>query len=133
MNLSNRSVFDVVILNNYALAATSDGVWQRLLTDLMTNVGNKNNLNVNEYYLEQNYPNPFNPNTTINYSIPKRYFVTIKIYDILGREIQTLVNEEEPAGYYKVNFNASKYSSGVYFYQLKTRDFISTKKMILLK
>ena len=131
--LSNRSVFDVVILNNYALAATSDGVWHRHLTDLMTNIGNKNNLNVNEYYLEQNYPNPFNPNTTINYSIPKRYFVKIKIYDILGREIQTLVNEEEPAGHYKVNFNASKYSSGVYFYQLKTRDFISTKKMILLK
>ncbi len=99
-----------------------------------------------KFYLYQNYPNPFNPSTTIKYSIPtppvsspllkgrtKEGFVTLKVYDILGREVTTLVNEEKPAGNYQVTFDGSKLSSGVYFYQLKTGTNNSTKKLLLVK
>ena len=87
----------------------------------------------NEFVLHQNYPNPFNPSTSIQYAISSRQFVSLKIYDVLGNEISTLVNEYRDAGNYEAEFNASKLSSGVYYYQLKTGDFIQTKKMIYLK
>jgi len=85
------------------------------------------------YSLEQNYPNPFNPSTTLRYSIAKQSKVLIRIYDIIGNEIETVVNEEKPVGTYKLTWNASDFPSGVYFYQLQAGDFIETKKMILLK
>ena len=87
----------------------------------------------NQYELDQNYPNPFNPSTTIKYSIEKAGSVTLKIYDILGREIKTLVNEEEPAGNYIVRFNADNLSSGIYFYSIHSGNFVQSKKMIVLK
>ncbi|MHB8579194.1 MAG: T9SS type A sorting domain-containing protein [Ignavibacteriaceae bacterium] len=90
-------------------------------------------LRLNNYTLEQNYPNPFNPVTTINYTIASKDFVTIKVFDVLGKEIATLVNEEELAGSYSVNFNASKLSSGVYFYRMQAGGFVETKKLILMK
>ncbi len=93
----------------------------------------ENNFSVKTFNLYQNYPNPFNPSTTINYQIPKSSFVTLKIYDVLGREVANLVNNEKQAGQYNVTFNASKFSSGIYFYRLQAGDFISTKKMILMK
>ena len=87
-----------------------------------------------KFYLEQNYPNPFNPSTTINYSIPNTNFVTIKVYDVLGREVLTLVNENKSAGNYSVQFNASsKFPSGVYLYRMQAGSFVATKKLILLK
>lgn len=85
------------------------------------------------FSLSQNYPNPFNPLTSIHYAIGKRQFVTLKVYDILGNEIATLVNDEKSAGNYEVNFNASNIPSGVYFYRLQAGSFIQTNKMILLK
>ena len=85
------------------------------------------------FILYQNYPNPFNPRTKINYSIPTRSNVTIRVYDVLGKEITTLVNEEKPSGNYEVEFDGNKLSSGVYFYQLKAGNYIETKKMILIK
>jgi hypothetical protein len=85
------------------------------------------------YTLGQNYPNPFNSSTTIRYSIPNQSKVIIKVFDILGKEIGILVNEEKPAGNYEIDFNASELPSGVYFYQLKAGDFVETKKMIPLK
>lgn len=85
------------------------------------------------YSLSQNYPNPFNPSTTINYSIAKSGYTEIKIYNILGREVKTLVNEIAAAGNHKIVFNASGLASGVYFYRIKSGDFVSTKKLILLK
>jgi hypothetical protein len=89
------------------------------------------------FSLQQNYPNPFNPVTTIKYQIPELSFVTIKIYDVLGNEIATLVNKEKPAGSYEVEFYPASGNlnlvSGIYFYQLKAGSFIQTKKMILLK
>jgi hypothetical protein len=92
-----------------------------------------------EFSLLQNYPNPFNPTTKINYEIPliggdeRGEFVTLKVYDVLGNEVATLVNEEKPAGEYEVEFDGSELSSGIYFYQLKTGSFIESKKMILMK
>ena len=86
-----------------------------------------------EFQLEQNYPNPFNPVTLIKYQLPFKSSITIKIFDILGNEVETLVNEEKDAGYYQISFNASELSSGIYFYSLQTEDYLVTKKMILLK
>ena len=88
-----------------------------------------------EFKLEQNYPNPFNPTTKIQYFVPiESGPVTLKVYDLLGREITTLVdNEQKPAGIYEVNFNASGLSSGTYFYELRTRNFVERKKMSLVK
>ena len=85
------------------------------------------------YELSQNYPNPFNPDTKINYQILKFSHVTLKVYDVLGNDIATLVNEEKPAGIFEVEFNAAGLSSGIYFYQLKAGSFVETKKMLLLK
>ncbi|HQJ46083.1 MAG TPA: T9SS type A sorting domain-containing protein, partial [Ignavibacteriaceae bacterium] len=88
---------------------------------------------ISDFSLEQNYPNPFNPNTTIKFELPKDGFVSLKIYDILGNEITTLVNEEKPTGRYEINFDASAMVSGVYIYKLESAEYISTKKMLLLK
>jgi hypothetical protein len=85
------------------------------------------------YNLSQNYPNPFNPTTKIEYAIPKQGFVSIKIYDLLGREISSLVNEVKQAGYYFVDFNGSNLASGVYFYKMESNGFTDTKKFILMK
>ena len=86
-----------------------------------------------EFILYQNYPNPFNPTTTISYQIPKAGNVTIKIFDCLGREIKTLVDEFKQQGFYSINFDASHLASGIYFYQLKAGGFVSTKKMVVLR
>ena len=85
------------------------------------------------FSLEQNYPNPFNPTSTITYQLPKDGFITLKVYDNLGRENACLVNEYRNKGKYNVTFDASKLPSGIYIYQLRTNDYFSSKKMILLK
>jgi len=85
------------------------------------------------FALNQNYPNPFNPATEIKYQIPELSFITLKIYDVLGSEITTLVNEDKPIGTYTIDFDASNLPSGVYFYQLRAGDFVETKKMVLVK
>jgi len=85
------------------------------------------------FQLFQNYPNPFNPSTNIKFSIAKQDIVSLKVYDVLGREIATLVNEEKPAGEYIVKFNTNEITGGVYFYRLKIKEFINTKKMLLIK
>ncbi|MEJ2505297.1 MAG: T9SS type A sorting domain-containing protein, partial [Ignavibacteriaceae bacterium] len=86
-----------------------------------------------EYSLSQNYPNPFNPTTNINYKISKSGYVSLKVYDVLGNEVTTLVNEVKPAGEYEVQFGSSSLASGVYYYQLKAGNLAETKKMILLR
>jgi len=83
--------------------------------------------------LSQNYPNPFNPVTSLQYTVGSRQFVTIKIYDLLGRKIATLINEEKPAGEYKVEFNAANLPSGIYFYRIQAGSYSETRKMVLLK
>ncbi|RKY99192.1 MAG: hypothetical protein DRQ13_02810 [Ignavibacteriae bacterium] len=105
--------------------------------DITVDVGDIVNEIPNKYLLFQNYPNPFNPSTTIKYQVPALSSVTLKLYDVLGSEIATLVNEEKPAGIYEVQFNQEKNSwfpaSGVIFYQLRAGNFVETKKMILLR
>ena len=106
-------------------------------------VGQETSSTINKFHLSQNYPNPFNPTTSMQYTISSRQFVTLKVYDLLGREVATLVNEEKPAGEYEVEFDISNlsggisakggYASGVYFYQLKAGEFTQTKKMVLMK
>lgn len=85
------------------------------------------------FKLEQNYPNPFNPSTKISWQSPVNAHQTLKIYDVLGNEVTTLVNEYRSAGNFEIEFNASGLSSGIYFYQLKVGEFISTKKMVLIR
>jgi hypothetical protein len=88
---------------------------------------------VYEFSLEQNYPNPFNPNTSIKYSIAADGVVNLSVYNLIGEKVATLVNEQKQAGSYDVNYDASLLSSGIYFYKLQAREFVQTKKMILMK
>ena len=86
-----------------------------------------------EFSIDQNYPNPFNPVTTINYSIPNTQYTILKIYDITGKEVMTLVNETKPAGRYLVKFDGSNLGSGVYFYKITAGSFSAVKRMFLIK
>jgi hypothetical protein len=98
----------------------------------ITGIGNHYN-QISEYNLYQNYPNPFNPNSNIKYQIAKRSFVELKIYDVLGKEIATLVKEKQNSGVYEVEFNGEKLPSGTYFYKFTSGSYSETKRMILLK
>jgi len=96
-------------------------------------ISNNSNTNVSSYTLYQNYPNPFNPSTNIKFEIPKSSFVNLVVYDVLGREIAKLVNEKLNAGSYLIDWNASQYPSGMYFYKLTSGEFSEVKKMVLIK
>ncbi len=87
----------------------------------------------NEFSLSQNYPNPFNPNTKINFSIPKSDYVSLRVYDMLGREVSVLVNGQLTAGEYQADFNAKGLSSGMYYYSLRAGEYVDVKKMVLVK
>ncbi len=100
--------------------------------NLPTWIGNQSTL-ADSYSLLQNYPNPFNPATKINFSIPKNEFVRIVVYDLSGKEVATLLSEEKNAGKYEIEFNANNLSSGIYFYKLTTKEYVETKKMMLIK
>jgi len=102
-------------------------------SSIITGVNDNKEAIPKKFELSQNYPNPFNPTTRIEYSISSKQFVTLKVYDILGREVTTLVNEEKSAGSYEVTFNAGNLASGVYIYTIKAGAFYQTKKLILLK
>lgn len=90
-------------------------------------------LSPGKFELRQNYPNPFNPTTTISFTLPSKSFVSLKVFDVLGREISTLVSEEMPAGTYTRQWKAGRLASGVYFYRLQTGSFTETKKLVLLR
>ena len=114
---------------------------------IITDVDEESDIIPTKYSIKQNYPNPFNPITTIEYTIPtspyptpyqgegtrERFFVRLKVYDVLGNEIATLINEEKQPGTYSVQFDGSKLSSGIYFYQLRANIFVETKKMVIMK
>jgi len=141
----NEAIFDIEAdsespRNIYCVADDNyKNIAIRLLdTFHVTGINEVKDIQPDGYYLYQNYPNPFNSSTKIKFEIPGQArndiaFVILKVYDILGREVATLVKEEKPTGEYEVEFNASKIPGGVYFYQLKAGSFIQTKKMILLK
>ena len=99
----------------------------------VTGVENEFNGTIDSYKLFDAFPNPFNPSTIISYQIPENDFVTLKVYDAIGNEVATLVNENKQSGIYKVTFDADNLPSGVYFYRLQAVSFVETKKMLLLK
>ena len=109
------------------------GFWYVYQQSTITSIENEETMLPVVFKLEQNYPNPFNPSTTIQFSIPQQTNVTLKVYDVLGNEVASLVNEEKARGVYNVNFNASQLASGVYFYRIQAGNFVETKKMILMK
>jgi len=119
--------------------ANQDASWNDVSRWVHTWIGDKmtdvdgNDLTVNTYGLSQNYPNPFNPSTAINYSIAEAGMVTLKIYNVLGQEILTLVNANQNAGQYQVKFDASQLSTGLYIYRIQSGNFVDSKKMMLLK
>ena len=111
-----------------------DVTYNTLITNIVADVP----VIVDDFELSQNYPNPFNPSTKIKITIPSvgtrdRVSVLLKVYDVLGNEVATIVNEEKPAGSYEVEFKGNNLSSGVYFYQLRAGSFIQTKKMLMIK
>ena len=99
----------------------------------MVGIDENSNILPTSFSLEQNYPNPFNPSTTIKFAIPSDNKVVLKIYDILGREVTTLLNTQLKAGYHSIDWNASRLASGTYIYRLEAGNFTQVKKMILLK
>jgi len=114
--------------SNYKLAPRKNDDF----VNYTTNVNDKNVL-PQEYLISQNYPNPFNPSTTISYALPKSEMVTIRIYNILGQMVRTLVNQNESAGTHTVSFKADDLTSGIYFYSIQAGSFNQVKKMMLLK
>lgn len=102
-------------------------------TSVYTNSIEVNSYKGLSYELAQNYPNPFNPSTTIRYAIPDNNFVSVKVFDVLGNEVSSLVNEQKEAGQYEINFNAASLSSGVYYYSITAGNFTASKKFILMK
>ena len=133
--LTGDPIVSFAVIGNNLYAGTSDGngLWIRPLSQMITSVNQVSSRLPTNFSLQQNYPNPFNPTTTINYSVPKSGLVTIKVYDILGRELANLVSEQKNAGSYSVQFNAAKLASGVYFYRMQAGDFVDIKKLLLLK
>jgi photosystem II stability/assembly factor-like uncharacterized protein len=131
--LADRASVEVIAVNDtFMFAGTDDhGVWRRLRPGI---VSVQAELEIpQDFYLAQNYPNPFNPRTTISYTIPSDGFVKLSVYNTIGEEVRTIVNEFKEAGSYDENFNASELSSGIYFYKLQAGNFVQTKKMILMK
>jgi len=118
-----------------ALSTTAVLLNSLIITGIPTNKNLSDEINIfpNEFRLEQNYPNPFNPSTFIDYQLPKSDFVTLKVFDVVGHEVETLVSERQNAGNHSVQFNASNLPSGVYFYQIETGTYHDTRKLLLLK
>jgi photosystem II stability/assembly factor-like uncharacterized protein len=126
------SVFTFAFSSTDVFAATGYGVWRRPLSEFVS-VQSALSVLPNQFDLAQNYPNPFNPNTTIKFQLPHSSWVSLKVYNTLGQEVAPLVGQHKDAGYYQVQWDASKVPSGIYFYRLQTGNFVETKKMVLLK
>ncbi len=133
--LGNVNVMAFAISSGDLYAATwGNGVWVRPLSDMVTSVKRTPSSGLPSVFeLRQNYPNPFNPTTVISYQLPEVSNVTLKVYDILGREVATLVNQRQNAGSYSVRFDGNRLASGVYFYKLSAGNFVSIKKLVVLK
>ena len=140
VNVTVTSHFTGTFILNFEIMSNGWTYWKESIVQRITTGIDEKTLTPINYSLTQNYPNPFNPNTRINFSISKLSFVDIGVYDILGRKISTLINEEKTAGIYKVEFNAINLPSGIYFYKIKAtpvggqaESFVQTKKMVLMK
>jgi hypothetical protein len=139
--MGSMGINSLTIMNEYIFAGTErHSVWRRLFSEII-GIKNINTEIPSAYSLSQNYPNPFNPTTKIKFDVPSLSFpnasignpVILKVYDVMGREVQTLVNERLQPGTYETTFDGSMLNSGVYFYKLITGDFTETKKMLMIK
>jgi hypothetical protein len=145
---NSPSVNSITVYNNIVfISTTNQGVWKRNLSEMISGIFSIGNLIPEKFMLHQNYPNPFNAVTKIRFDVSghppyplylsrqasKGEVVTLKVFDIIGREIQTLVNEQLQPGMYEVMFDGSGLASGIYFYQLRSGEFVETKKLVLLK
>jgi hypothetical protein len=133
MALTYEDMYQCAGTGNFPVTATAliKGVMDYM--GIITDVNDYADLVPEQFELQQNYPNPFNPATVISYRLPESGWATLKVYDLLGNEVISLVNEEKPAGVYQVEFNPVNLSSGVYFYRLQTSEFTQTKKMMYQK
>lgn len=125
-----ESIF--MVKENEGWIVGEDGLILKYKGDI-TNIESSFEVTPSDFKLFQNYPNPFNPTTTISFQLPEQSEVTIKVFNLLGREVATLLDEIKPAGLHKIEFNASELTSGIYFYQLRAGDYIETRKFILLE
>jgi hypothetical protein len=122
------------IYSDRLFIGTNIGVFYRPLSEMIfTAVHNEASHISSSFTLEQNYPNPFNPSTSISFDLPSKSFVSLKVFDLIGKEVATIVSEEMPAGSYTKQWNAANMPSGVYFYRLQAGTFIETKKLVLLR
>ncbi|HQT91598.1 MAG TPA: T9SS type A sorting domain-containing protein, partial [Candidatus Kryptobacter bacterium] len=136
--LTDTTVTALAVNDSNIFASTSGssenaGVWRRPLSEMITAVTESHVSSPANFSLGQNYPNPFNPTTVISYQLSAVSHVTLKVYDVLGREVGTLVNQKEGAGTYSVTFDGSRLPSGVYFYRITAGNFVDIKKLVLLK
>lgn len=137
-DMYSMNVNALAVYGTNLFAGTMEGVWRRPLSEMITGVKETNGDLPAKFSVSQNYPNPFNPTTVINYQLAASSFVTLKVYDVLGREVATLVNGRQSTGYHNANFEGRKFSSGVYLFRLEAirsdgGSFIDTKRMVLLK
>jgi photosystem II stability/assembly factor-like uncharacterized protein len=130
-NLSSARVYKFLIHEKHLYLATDESIWKSN-PDTVTSIA-EDDINPKEYFLSQNYPNPFNPSTTIKYSLAQTGRVTLSIYDLLGREVVKILDEEKPAGEYETKWNASSFPSGVYFLRMQSGQFSDMRKLLLMK
>jgi ligand-binding sensor domain-containing protein len=131
--LTNTDVHSLVVFGNNLFVGTDGGVWKRSLPEMITSVNTLSTALQKHFNLRQNYPNPFNPVTTISFELPAKSFVTLKVFDGLGREVTTLISGELTAANYSHKWNAESLPSGVYFYRLQAGNYTATRKLFLLK
>jgi hypothetical protein len=134
--INNMSVQALTVSGPYLLAGiigSGGGIWRRTLSEMITSVKSATSNVAPRFILDQNFPNPFNPSTVISYQLPTNALVVLKVFDVLGREVETLVHARQNAGSHSVTFDATNLPSGVYFYRLKAGTYHDTKKLLLLK
>jgi hypothetical protein len=134
VGLTDTSVTALTIRGTYVFCGTiGGGVWRRPLSEMITSVHSSSTTLPNEFRLEQNYPNPFNPSTVIDYTLPQAGVVTLKIYNLLGQLVTTLIDEYQKEGYHDVVWYAWNMASGVYYSKLEAGNYVETKKMVLIR
>jgi len=130
--LTGHAIYSLALNESYVFAGTESGVWRLPYSEINTYVVDRGEIPTG-FALEQNYPNPFNPTTVISYHLAAFGDVTLKVYDVLGREVATLVNETQGAGTHLVRFDGSNLPSSTYFYRLQCGSYTATKKFLLLR